>query len=65
MDSLVGDIPTLSYDGIRLKNKSIGEHELYGKPGFEIEETTLVAVPYCMWNNRGTGEMLVWQKVRI
>jgi DUF1680 family protein len=65
IDSLVGDIPTLSYEGIRLKNKSIGEHELYGKPGFEKEETTLVAVPYCMWNNRGTGEMLVWQKVRI
>jgi DUF1680 family protein len=65
MDSLVGDIPTLSYDGIRIKNKSIGEDELYGKPGYEKEETTLVAVPYCMWNNRGMGEMLVWQKVRI
>jgi DUF1680 family protein len=65
IDSLAGAIPTLSYEGIRLKNKSITENELYGTPGFEKEETTLVAVPYCLWNNRGTGEMLVWQKVRI
>lgn len=65
IDSLAGAIPTLSYGGIRLKNKSIPENELYGRPVFEKVENTLMAVPYCLWNNRGTGEMLVWQKVRI
>ena len=31
----------------------------------EKEEVSLQAVPYCMWNNRGQGEMLVWHKLRI
>ena len=42
-----------------------GENQLYGSVELEKEEVSLRAVPYCMWNNRGQGEMLVWHKLRI
>lgn len=36
---------------------------LYSTKKPELEETEFTAVPYCYWNNRGEGEMLVWMKV--
>lgn len=57
---------SLSYKGIRVRNKGAdGENQLYGSVELEKEEVSLRAVPYCMWNNRGQGEMLVWHKLRI
>ncbi|MFQ7788536.1 MAG: hypothetical protein ACLRIP_11185 [Blautia massiliensis (ex Durand et al. 2017)] len=36
---------------------------MYGSAELEKEEVSLRAdVPYCMWNNRGRGEMLVWHQ---
>ena len=65
-EELVGNVPTLSYKGIRVRNKGAdGENQLYGSVELEKEEVSLRAVPYCMWNNRGQGEMLVWHKLRI
>ena len=64
-EGLVGDIPVLEYEGIRLENEGILNGELYGEPEFELKEIKLRAIPYCLWNNRGGGEMLVWQKVKI
>lgn len=63
-ESLVGDVPMLAYQGLRLKN-IVADGRLYGKLALETEEVLCRAVPYCMWNNRGVGEMLVWQKVRV
>lgn len=37
-----------------------GQDELYRKARFKTEEAKLTAIPYCLWNNRGEGEMLVW-----
>lgn len=62
--SLAGNVPALSFPGIRVKNKGIGE-QLYGQLRTEKETVILKAVPYCLWNNRGIGEMSVWQKIRI
>ena len=31
----------------------------------EHVETEIKAVPYCIWNNRGKGEMLVWMREEI
>ncbi|WP_408608209.1 MULTISPECIES: hypothetical protein [Blautia] len=28
-----------------------------------LEKCRVKAVPYCMWNNRGEGEMRVWLRV--
>lgn len=64
-DALIGNIPTMKYQGFKIHNKPTQEKQLYGGLGIETQEITLRAVPYCMWNNRGVGEMLVWQKVRI
>ena len=50
---------TLVEDIIKLSKLDEGNVEL------EKEEVSLRAVPYCMWNNRGQGEMLVWHKLRI
>ncbi|PHV69627.1 glycosyhydrolase [Sporanaerobium hydrogeniformans] len=50
----------------KLKGKKIDYSEvkpvLYdeGKP--QYIEQTFKAIPYCSWNNRGKGEMLVWMK---
>lgn len=63
--ALVGNVPTLLYQGIRIHNKKIQKDRLYGDIEFEKKQTTLRAIPYCLWNNRGMGEMLVWHKIRI
>ena len=48
------------------RNKgAAGENQLYGSVELEKEEVSLRAAPYCMWNNRGEGEMLVWHKLRV
>ena len=63
-EGLVGEIPTLSYPGVRVKNVGLGDN-LYGALQIEKEKTQLTAIPYCLWNNRGEGEMLVWHRVLI
>lgn len=62
---LFGALPTIKYNGIRLTNNGVKEDELYGSPLFNEMPTELKAIPYCLWNNRGEGEMLIWHKVRF
>lgn len=38
------------------------EEELYTEKAPVYKEASFKAVPYCMWNNRGKGEMLVWMR---
>lgn len=64
-DGLVGNVPTLNYKTDRIVNLGIGESDLYGKPSYKCEEKTVTAIPYCMWNNRGMGEMQIWHKVKF
>lgn len=64
VENLVGEVPTLTYQGLRVKNV-VADDSLYGRLAYETEKVICKAIPYCMWNNRGEGEMLVWQKVRI
>jgi DUF1680 family protein len=65
IEGLFGDIPTIEYGGIRLSNEGVMKDELYGEPLFKETQVKLKAIPYCLWSNRGTGEMLVWHKVRL
>jgi uncharacterized protein len=62
LSGLPGDMPKLEYPGFRF---SSGVGSLYGSPNFTLGETSITAVPYCLWCNRTPGEMLVWQKLRI
>lgn len=56
---LLGGILCASLKGKRIDYAEAGE-ELYstGKPAYV--EAAFRAIPYCCWNNRGRGEMLVW-----
>lgn len=60
---LFGELRVLEYEGIRLENEGVKENELYAKPSFTQRQAKLTAIPYCLWNNRKAGEMLVWHKV--
>jgi len=62
MDNLAGNIPVISYDAYRIKNDKINEDELYGSVGTKKENVHLKAIAYSQWENRGEGEMMVWQK---
>lgn len=62
---LFGELPVIEYNGTRLGNSGVKKDELYGTPSFYETKAKLKAIPYCLWNNRGTGEMLVWHKVRF
>lgn len=52
----------------QLKGKRINyqrsEEELYSGHRPEYIEDTFKAIPYCCWNNRSKGEMLVWMRER-
>jgi len=56
-------VDTLNYQGVRLKNRAMTREQLYGDIKLEQIKVKLKAIPYCLWNNRGKGEMLVWQKI--
>ena len=63
-EGLVGNLPALTYPGTRIKNAGLGD-QLYGALKIEKEAIQLTAIPYCLWNNRGEGEMLVWHRVLL
>lgn len=63
-EGLVGNLPALTYPGTRIKNAGLGD-QLYGVLKIEKEAAQLTAIPYCLWNNRGEGEMLVWHRVLL
>lgn len=49
--------------GVRIDYSGIDESQsLYGENRPAYYEDTFKAVPYCCWNNRGEGEMLVWMR---
>lgn len=47
--------------GDRIDYAHVPEH-LYGEEKPVYTEGTFRAIPYCCWNNRGKGEMLVWMR---
>lgn len=65
IEQLVGEVPSLTYSGVRIHNKKTESGALYAGIEYEKAPVRLKAIPYCMWNNRGIGEMLVWNKVLI
>jgi DUF1680 family protein len=62
---LSGELPALSYTGVRVTKGLQEGGALYGKPLFAREAVRLTAVPYCLWGNREPGEMLVWVKALL
>jgi DUF1680 family protein len=62
---LPGELPALSYTGVKVTKGLQEDGTLYGKPLFARETVWLTAVPYCLWSNRQPGEMLVWVKALL
>jgi DUF1680 family protein len=56
---LLGGVVTLEAKALRLSEKGWGGG-LYRTQPAEVTKTEIKAVPYCVWDNRKAGEMLVW-----
>ncbi len=63
-ESVLGGTLCASFQGKRIDYSST-EDVLYGGSAPAYVEDTFTAVPYCVWNNRGRGEMLVWIRSSI
>lgn len=55
-------IVELKVSGKRVETESWDKAKLYSTHKPKMVDTTLQAIPYPYWNNRGVGEMLVWMK---
>lgn len=58
-ETLLGGTICASLKGIRIDYSKSGS-DLYSEEKAVYQEAEVKAVPYCFWNNRGEGEMLVW-----
>ena len=58
---LPGGIVCAALKGKRIDYQKAGD-KLYSGRAPEYVEDTFRAIPYCCWNNRGKGEMLVWMR---
>ena len=57
---LLGGTLTLSVSGLRIMEEGWDEETLYRPFRVTARKQELKAIPYCLWNNRGQGEMTVW-----
>ncbi|MCJ7844006.1 glycoside hydrolase family 127 protein [Blautia sp. AF13-16] len=62
-EDLLGGTTAVLADAWRVSEKG-WEGKLYQPVTERLEKCRVKAVPYCMWNNRGEGEMRVWLRVR-
>lgn len=62
-EDLLGGTVAVLADAWRVSEEG-WEGKLYQPVSERLEKCRVVAVPYCMWNNRGVGEMRVWLRVR-
>ena len=60
-ETLFGGMMCASLEGTRIDYSQAGT-SLYGEAGAVYKEDIFKAIPYCGWNNRGKGEMLVWMR---
>lgn len=61
-EGLLGGVTVISFKGKRLTEDAWKDGALYAGRKNSFEDVELKAVPYHCWNNRGSGEMLVWMK---
>jgi DUF1680 family protein len=57
--SLFGGSVTITGNALRIKGPANND-PLYSRNKPATKKVKLTAIPYCLWNNRGNGEMLVW-----
>ena len=57
---LLGGTLTLQMNGFRILEEGWDGETLYRPYAIAKTAQKLKAIPYCLWNNRGPGEMTVW-----
>ncbi|OPJ62154.1 glycoside hydrolase family 127 protein [Clostridium oryzae] len=62
-EELLSGTLTISASAERI-NDSGWENVLYSTKKPQTEQTKVRFIPYCLWNNRGKGEMLVWVRYK-
>jgi len=60
-ENLLGGTICATLDGKRIDYSKIGE-KLYHEEKISYTQDSFKAIPYCYWNNRDEGEMLVWMR---
>ena len=60
-ETLMNGTLCVKFDGKRIDYTNVSE-DLYIPTRPKYIKDTFRAVPYCCWNNRGKGEMLVWMR---
>lgn len=65
LDRFPGEVPVFQYEGTRVENIDTTDDALYREAGFVKRPVKIRAVPYAFWNNRGIGEMKVWQNMLV
>jgi DUF1680 family protein len=60
-ESLPQGVAAIKAHGIKITDQG-WSGKLYGNEIIEKVPVSIEAIPYCLWNNRGKGEMLVWIK---
>lgn len=58
----LGGFTAINFKGYKILEENWKETELYKETKIQLKEITLKAIPYCYWNNRKPGEMIVWLK---
>lgn len=59
-EELFGGTSVIYAKGFRIQEEGWDSNTLYREYDLQMKETTIKAIPYCYWNNRGVGEMRVW-----
>ena len=62
-NTLFGGTMTITAEGVKVVDD--GNASLYRTTPPKKEKAVMKFVPYCYWNNRGKGEMLVWVRREI
>lgn len=57
-DKTLGKIVALKAEAYEIPEITWGVNLFHQVPA--LKSTTITAIPYCMWDNRGAGEMAVW-----
>lgn len=60
-ESLLGGTMCAGLEGMRIDYSRVGD-TLYEEERPSYIKDTFKAIPYCCWNNRGKGEMIVWMR---
>lgn len=62
-DDFLSGAVTIHTTGYRRNDGGVSKEALYSPYTGKKEKISIKAVPYCLWGNRGAGEMEVWIKV--